>query len=339
LTAPWILDCSGRAGVIAARQGLRVPEASHRTIALAGVWRAVSPWPASQAGHTLVASHADGWAWSVPVAPDERYVTVMVDPERSHLTRGASALDVYQAELKKVGPFAEVIAQARLEEGPWGADASLYGARQHGGPGFLLVGDAATFIDPLSSFGVKKALASGWLAGVVVNTVLRQPAMETEALAFFERREREVAESFRKKAASFAVSATEDSGHPFWDARAAEAEDPASEETDVRAALADLRARPEIHLERGAQVEVAPRPVIRGRLIVMEDHLCLPAWPGGVRYIRNVDVLLVMRLAEAHHDVADLYDHVVRIQPGVTLPDFLGVLATLLARGGLQHKM
>jgi flavin-dependent dehydrogenase len=338
---PWVLDCSGRAGVIAARQGLRVPEPSHRTIALAGVWRAVSPWPASQAGHTLVASHADGWAWSVPVAPDVRYVTVMVDPERSHLTRGASALDVYQAELKKVGPFAEVIAQARLKEGPWGADASLYSARQHAGTGFLLVGDAATFIDPLSSFGVKKALASGWLAGVVVNTVLHQPAMEGEALAFFERREREVAESFRKKAARFAVNATEDSGHPFWDARAERAgsEDPASEEQDVRAALADLRARREIHLERGAQVQIAPRAVIRGRLIVMEDHVCLPAWPGGVRYIRNVNVLLVMRLAEAHRDVGELFAALVRIQPGVTLPDFLAMLATLLARGGLQHKM
>ena len=32
----------------------------------------------------------------------------------------------------------------------------------------LLVGDAGSFLDPLSSAGVKKALASGWLAAVAV---------------------------------------------------------------------------------------------------------------------------------------------------------------------------
>ena len=37
--------------------------------------------------------------------------------------------------------------------------------REHGA--ILLVGDAASAIDPLSSFGVKKALASAWLAAVV----------------------------------------------------------------------------------------------------------------------------------------------------------------------------
>ena len=34
----------------------------------------------------------------------------------------------------------------------------------------LLAGDAGSFIDPLSSAGVKKALASAWLAAVAVST-------------------------------------------------------------------------------------------------------------------------------------------------------------------------
>ncbi|TAK34590.1 MAG: FAD-binding protein, partial [Lysobacteraceae bacterium] len=217
VTAPWVLDCSGRAGVIA-RKGLRMSEPSHRTVALAGIWRATMPWPPEKEGHTLVASHADGWAWSVPVASGLRYVTLMVDPERSHLTRGASALDLYRAELDKVAPFAPWLEHALLEDGPWGADASLYGASQHAGPGFLLVGDAAAFIDPLSSFGVKKALASGWLAGVVVHTLLIAPEMQAAALSFFEARERAIASSFRQQAARYAVDAGE--GHPFWEARA-----------------------------------------------------------------------------------------------------------------------
>jgi flavin-dependent dehydrogenase len=345
-TAPWILDGSGRAGVLA-RQGSRTVADAPRTVALAGIWRATMPWPAAYEGHTLVASHADGWAWSVPVARDVRYVTVMVDPARSHLTRDAPALAVYQAELSKVLPFADLVATAQLDAGPWGADASLYGARHHAGPGFLLVGDAATFIDPLSSFGVKKALTSGWLAAIVISSILDAPTMQDAALEFFESRERQVASSFRRQAARYA----EDAGarHPFWQARAVMAQadvadvgdlaDAADEHAAIMAALRDLQQRPSLSVRQGDEVTIIRRALIRGRRLVMEDHVSLPMWPEGVRYIRNVDVLLVLRLALEHRDVGDLYESIVRVQPGVGLPDVLGVLATLLARGALQHKM
>jgi len=338
-TAPWILDCSGRAGVLA-RQGLRTTAVAPRTVALAGIWRATEQWPDAYEGHTLVASHADGWAWSVPVARDIRYVTVMVDPARSRLTKDAPALAVYQAELSKVRPFADLLATAQLDAGPWGADASLYGARHHGGSGFLLVGDAATFIDPLSSFGVKKALTSGWLAAIVVHSILDSPTMQNVALEFFDSRERQVASSFQRQAARYA----EDAGarHPFWQARAALGQ-PDDENEDehaaVMAALRDLQQRPSLSVIQGDEVRIIRRPLIRGRRLVMEDHVSLPSWPEGVRYIRNVDVLLVLRLALQHRDVGDLYEHVVRVQPGVGLPDVLGVLATLLARGALHHKV
>src|SRR5687768_12518127 len=114
-SAKIVLDCSGQAGVIA-RKGYRQWDTSHHTIALVGVWRATSPWPAAQRGHTLVASHADGWAWSVPTSEDTRYVTMMVDPERSQLARGVSPLDVYSAELRKVAPFEPLIGRASLVE-------------------------------------------------------------------------------------------------------------------------------------------------------------------------------------------------------------------------------
>ena len=360
--AKIILDCSGRAGVIA-RQGLRQAEASHRTVALVGVWRAKTPWPAQQKGHTLVAAHADGWAWSVPTSDDVRYFTVMVDPERSRLTKGVPSLDVYLAELRKVTPFVPWLESADLIDGPWGADASLYSTSQYSGPGFLLVGDAGSFIDPLSSFGVKKALASGWLAAITANTILTMPAMADEARAFYERNEREVVDSFRRQTADFASRANHE--HPFWEARVDRGQAnqaalrirapyvarPGSQgrddddvptlahDPDVLAALHDLRRRPAIHLVQGAHVRTAPRAAIRGNLIVMDDHVFVPAWPAGVRYLRNIDLLLLLRMAPEYRDVGDLYDAMFQAQPGASLPDFLGVLSTLIARGALQHKM
>lgn len=344
VTAPWVVDCSGRAGVIARRE-LRDTDAAHRTVALAGVWRADRPWPDQIDGHTLVASHADGWAWSVPVSRHVRYVTVMVDPVRSHLAKAASSREIYLAELAKVTPFADVLAHARLEDGPWGADASLYGTRAHAGAGFLLAGDASAFIDPLSSFGVKKALASGWLAGVVLHTILETPAMQDAALAFFEARERLIAASLRQQTTRYADQAGAE--HPFWQARTAptlfQEEDVRPEDlardADVIQAVRDLQARPSAELVAGPDARVAPRPLIRDRRLVLEDHLILPAWPGGLRYIRNVDVVLTWRLAQEHRDIGELFEAIATAQPGIALPDVLGVVGTLVAKGGLRHKV
>ncbi len=358
IRASIVLDCSGRAGVIA-RHGLRDGGTSHRTVALAGVWQAGKTWPEAQDGHTLVVSHADGWAWSVPTDPETRYFTVMVDPERSHLARGVAAVDVYRAELDKVAPFRPWLEHATLVAGPWGADASLYSCRRQAGPGFLVVGDAASFVDPLSSFGVKKALASGWLAAVVVHTMFTTPAMAGEAMAFFERRERAIVDGLRKQTREFATGAAgaaEGAGHPFWEARTSsgparverqeslvegEGPDPSAlaRDPDVLAALDDLRRRPEIRLRLSDQADIRKRAAIRGNLIVMDDHLFAPAWPGGLRYLRNIDLLTLVRLAPKHRDAGELYEALFQAHPGVSLPDFLGALSTLLARAVLEHKV
>jgi flavin-dependent dehydrogenase len=349
LNAAMVLDCSGRAGVVAGK-GFRQHEASHHTVALSAIWRAQSPWPDAPRGHTLVASHADGWAWSVPTDEHTRYITVMVDPQRSHLTRDASALDVYRAELAKVAPFASLLERASLLEGPFGAHSSPYTSSRFAGEGFLLVGDAGSFIDPLSSFGVKKALASGWLAAITANTILETPSMTDEARAFYEERERAIVESFRKQTAGFAAETTLVDQHPFWEARAEKTTSEVvssidfgsdlrslARDPEVLAAFDDLKRRPVIHLMPGDRVRTALRAAVRGRSIVLEDHLFLPAWPEGVRYLRNIDLLLMLKLAPQHTDVGEMYDAMFKEQPGISLPDFLGALSTLIAKGGLEH--
>src|SRR5687767_11189519 len=54
--------------------------------------------------HTLVESYDGGWAWSVPVSRDRRYVTVMVDPAITDVRPADGAMGltgVYAEELAK----------------------------------------------------------------------------------------------------------------------------------------------------------------------------------------------------------------------------------------------
>src|SRR5205823_2546891 len=140
--------------------------------------------------HTVVESYEGGWAWSVPSSRTRRYVTVMVDPRVTAMRGGARLADSYRSELARTTALARLTSSARLRDEPFARDASPYGADRFGAPGALLVGDAASFVDPLSSYGLKKALASAWLAAVVVHTGLTDPQMSNDAVAFFDARER-----------------------------------------------------------------------------------------------------------------------------------------------------
>ncbi len=345
MRARTVIDATGRSGLIA-RSGYRALDASRRTVAVAASWES-DRWPLEDDSHTLVASYPGGWAWSVPLSTRLRQFTVMVDPARSQLARGHPPRDVYLAELEKVAPFGDILRDACLIDGPWGADASEYMATQYAGPGFLLVGDAGSAINPLSSFGVKKALASGWLAAIAVNTAIEAPAMAEEAFAFFDRRERVVAAAAARQSAAFAQEAAA-GGDPFWLARA-DAESSKADDVEpdaaalardpaVQSAFADLRARERILLAAGPDVRTEPRATVRGRRIVMEDHLVSGAWPDGVRYLRGVNLVDLVRMASFHRDVGDLFEATQRESPDLTLPDFLGALSVLIARGDLRHS-
>jgi flavin-dependent dehydrogenase len=348
--APFVLDCSGRAGVIA-RRGLREISSSPRTVALVGVWRPEQRWPTVSDTQTLVASYADGWAWSVPTEPGLRHFTVMVEPGRTELAEGGADAR-YTAELAKVRPFRSLLESAQLVEGPWGADASVYAARQYAPGGCLLVGDAGSFIDPLSSFGVKKALVSGWLAAIVVHTALTRPAMRNEALRYFDRRERHIAAGTRKHAVEFAAAAAGNAPHPFWLARATDRHDglelndevdPAALARDptVLAAFEDLKRRQTMRLKIDERVRFEPRPMVRGHEIVLDEHLVAPGRPEGIRYLRDIDLVTIARLAPAHADVGEMFEALGRTQTEglkVPLPDFLGALSALIAWGVLKHE-
>jgi 2-polyprenyl-6-methoxyphenol hydroxylase-like FAD-dependent oxidoreductase len=334
----FTLDCTGRSGIVARARGLRVHDPSRHTVALTAMWQSAQPFDVHDPTHTLVESYEGGWAWSVPESPHSRVVAVMVDPATSGLARGARAREIYLREIDKTFHVAELVDGATLVEGPSGWDVSMYHATRYVDDNVLLVGDAASFIDPVSSVGIKKALASGWLAAIAVNTSLRRPEMRSVALDFFASHEAEVFESLKTQTDRALAEAATGHSHPFWSDRA-DAVAATRGDTDVgasdrseSAAYERLRREPALNVRRSPEARTEDRPAISGNEIVLQPRLVSDKSPKGVRYAFNVDLIALCELAPDYQSVPDLLTAYNRKYGPVGMPDFLAALSTALAQ-------
>lgn len=334
-----VLDCTGRSGVIAKSTGVRQYDEGPRTVALVGEWSTHGAWLVADDTHTVIESYSDGWMWSVPIAGGVRHVCAMVDPQRSGLARGGSSRDVYLAEIAKTRQFKRLLGDASLDGGPWGHDASTYRASEYAGPGWLLVGDAGSFIDPLSSAGVKKALASAWLAAVVANTCINKPSLQPYALSFFSAREREVERLHADATRQFLTAAAREHRQPFWADRFIEPSPNAAADAEaVRVAFERLRQAPAPTVRAADRITIAPRPYVSGREIFLGPHVVTGETDPGIRYLYNVDVPALVELAPTATHVPDLFNAYVRRRNTVDLPDFLLAVSTAVARGWLVSQ-
>jgi flavin-dependent dehydrogenase len=325
------LDCSGRAGVIGRRYRLHEPQ--HRTAALVGVWQRDDAWPVPDETHTIVETFDDGWAWSVPTSRGVRHVGLMVE-------RGAT----YAELLARTHAMRTLVDGADLQR-TFACDASLYRAERYAGAGFFIVGDAGSFIDPLSSFGVKKALASAWMAAVAAHTCLIDSSRSEAAIAFFDAWERRVYDDHLRRSRDFARLAAQTHPRPFWQSRAGvEVAESAGDDydADVRGAFERIKDADEIEFAIADSVRFERQPVIRGNEIVLErafaargsDEAQAPG--SALRFAGDVDLVALAEIACRHRRVPDVYDAYCRALAPAPLPNIVSGLSILVANGILR---
>ncbi len=340
----WVIDCTGRSGLMSRAHAGRVADGP-RTMALVGLWERRPDWGLANDSHTQVESYPGGWAWSVPLSRIRRQVTVMLDPLRTDVAERRRLALTYRDELARTSMIRAMMERAKPIGTPWARDASSYGCESPVRERLLIAGDAASFVDPLSSFGVKKALASGWLAAVVVDSVLADATLETAAVALFTNRERVIVSGLKRQLGELAREAAGADRAGFWADRAAldvvgDAGDPDLAElrrdVDVVAAFEAIRNAPALALLPGPGVVRTPLPVVEGHRVVLRPHLVAAGFPDGIRYVRNVDLVLLADLAPQHAQVPSLFDGYCALAGPVPLPDLLGALALLVGRQILQ---
>jgi flavin-dependent dehydrogenase len=337
----YVLDCSGRAGVIASR-GLRRMVTGCRTLAVAAEWDCPR-WPEEERTCAFVESYRDGWAWSVPLSPTRRQCTVMIDADRT-IVRKAGLPGLYDRELQKAAGICKRLGSARPLGRPWACDSSIYDCVKAFDGCALLVGDAASFVEPLSSGGVKKALSSSWRAAVVVNTCLDRSDMQSAAFDFYDRRERQVWTGYQRHTAAFFREAARTYDGRFWSTRvaalagldAAEDDLPDADlgrDPGVCSAFERLRRLQTGRLKQRTSLTFAKTPVIEGRVIVMRQAVVVPGGDMPIRFAAGVNLPEVLRISADGLDVSSLIDTYQRQVGRINPRNLLAALSFLVSRG------
>jgi flavin-dependent dehydrogenase len=215
----FVVDASGQAGLIGRDLGLRTPDESFRNLAVYGYFANARRLPEPDSGNIFIESYPDGWVWAIPLHTGVMSVGVVVDSAlgqagiREHGPEG-----FLHAQLATAPSTSDMLREARQESTTYVIRDWSYMSSRLAGDGWVLVGDAACFIDPLFSSGVHLAMSSAVLASAHVTTTLRRPEMEQATGAVFEELYRQQYHHFREMARLFyGTNRTEDSY--YWEAR------------------------------------------------------------------------------------------------------------------------
>ncbi|MDP2390513.1 MAG: NAD(P)/FAD-dependent oxidoreductase, partial [Acidobacteriota bacterium] len=166
IRAKVVVDASGQAALLMNRMKLRLWDPVLNKGAIWTYWEGAYRDTGRDEGATMVIQtpNRDGWFWNIPL--HNNIVSLGVVAPFDYLFKGRKGDHeaTYQEEVAKTPAIQERIKNATRVTGYFATRDYSYRSTQVAGNGWVLVGDAFGFLDPLYSSGVLLALKSGELA-------------------------------------------------------------------------------------------------------------------------------------------------------------------------------
>jgi flavin-dependent dehydrogenase len=173
LRARLVIDASGRDGFLARKHGWQRKSGRHASAAIFGHFTNVTRRQDSLEGNISVYWFDQGWVWMIPLPDDVMSIGAVCWP--SALRERATDLETFLKDILAGIPDArERVQHAEVVSAISATGNYSYQSSRMYGEGFILVGDAYAFIDPVFSSGVFLAMNAGvqclapaeaWLAG------------------------------------------------------------------------------------------------------------------------------------------------------------------------------
>ncbi len=219
LPARYVVDASGQGSLISRQLALREWDDFFRNLAVYGYYEGGEHLPPPDEGNILIESQANGWLWHIPLSGGWASVGAVVDAETGQQgIREQGAQRFLESQVAAAPRLAEMLASAQFVSGPEVLRDWSYRCRTLHGLGYILVGDAGCFIDPLFSSGVHLALTSATLAAAAVTSALDDPTIAASAGNVYQQLYYKEYGHFRELARLF-YSSNRTADSYFWEAR------------------------------------------------------------------------------------------------------------------------
>lgn len=200
-----VVDASGQRAVLARQLKLRRPDSCLKMAAIFTHFENAHRDPGIDEGATLVLQTAEknSWFWYIPLH-DNRVSVGVVGPI-SYLIQGRQGdpQQVFDEEVAICPGLAPRLENARQMMDARVLNDFSYSAERIAGDGWVLAGDAFTFLDPVYSSGVLLAFKSGELAADAILDGLEHGDLSAERLRRYETRMKAGIDGFRRLVYTF----------------------------------------------------------------------------------------------------------------------------------------
>jgi flavin-dependent dehydrogenase len=169
----YLVDASGRDTFLSDRMQMKQRNPAHNSSAIFGHFSNVERRPGQDAGNISVYWFEHGWYWLIPLKDGAVSVGAVCWPY--YLKSRNKPVDDFLWDTIRLNPqLAERMKDARLMAPALATGNFSYQSERMFGDGWMLIGDAYAFIDPVFSSGVFLGMSSAEMATRVVDEMLRK---------------------------------------------------------------------------------------------------------------------------------------------------------------------
>ena len=180
-----VVDASGRASIIGNQLGLKQSVPGLKKTSIWSYYKGGKRYEGKDAGETTIFMIPEqGWFWYIPMPDDVVSVGIVASPE--YLNKNTNSYeDIFLREVDKCEPLSERLSEAERVAPVRGIKDLAYRNTQVAGDGWVIIGDAAAFLDPIYSSGLYLALGSAEMAADCIHDALEADDVSGERLGAY----------------------------------------------------------------------------------------------------------------------------------------------------------
>ncbi len=204
--AKVVVDATGQAAMLSNKFRWRVRDPKLKKAVLYSYFKDAHREPDLNGGATLVLRTepgSGGWFWYIPLENDITSVGIVADPDYLLKNRGQDLAKIFNEEIEKCESVRRRVEPGTRVDKIYSILDYSYRSKQNAGNGFILIGDAYGFLDPIYSSGVLLALKMAELAADAIHDAFNHDDFSAARLGQYQAKLDRGIESMRKLVYAF----------------------------------------------------------------------------------------------------------------------------------------